>query len=192
MTAPVVVFGALRTTLLITGGVFVAAGAGTDAAVATGATGCPVDTTAGNEVAAPGTPSSRRAAASITHDTGDCTGDAGPLPNSGAHTDSTRPDAAAGSGAASMTGWVAGAGATINGADTGVGTKAVAGLRRSPLSISAPTEAGFSTTGADSAKVSGPVPLGNSTRSPEAGWRVDADGAGSPTRASSLSPEFFP
>jgi len=88
----------------VPGGVFVAAGAGTEDAVAAGTTSCPVATAAGNEVAAPGTPSSRRAAASITHDAGDCTGDAGPLPNSGAHTDSTRPDAAGFGGAATMTG----------------------------------------------------------------------------------------
>jgi hypothetical protein len=103
-TAPVAVLGAPRTTLLITGAVFVAAGAGTEDAVAAGTTSCPVATAAGNEVAAPATPSSRRAAASITHDAGDCTGDAGPLPNSGAHTDSTRPDAAGFGGAANMTG----------------------------------------------------------------------------------------
>jgi hypothetical protein len=89
-----------------------------------------VTTATGKFWAAGGPSSSRRAAASITHDTGDCTGEAGPLPNNEAHTDSTRPDAAAGFGAASITGWAATDGATINGADTGVGTEAAAGLPR--------------------------------------------------------------
>jgi hypothetical protein len=178
--------GALRVTLLITGGVFVAAGAGTEDAVAAGTTSCPVDTAAGNEVAAPGTPSSRRAAASITHDTGDCAGATGPVPSNGAHTDSTSPDAAAGfGGAASITGWTATTGATINGTDTGVGTQAAAGLPRSLLSISAPTEAGTSTVGCGTASRSVRVPLGNSTRSLETGGcGVEADGEGTPTRAS--------
>ena len=191
MTAPVVVFGALRTTLLITGGVFVAAGAGTDAAVATGATGCPVDTTAGNEVAAPGTPSSRRAAASITHDTGDCTGDAGPLPNSGAHTDSTRPDAAAGfGGAASITGWAATGEATTSGTDTTAGTDPTAGpgtaaraVCRSPPGTGAPG-AGASKTGPVAAYASAVTALGDARRSPGSGCGVKADGAGTATRAS--------
>ena len=122
--------GALKVTLEITGALLVAAAPGTATVVAAGATGCPVDTAAAGAFTAFGASSSRRAAASITHDTGDCTGDAGPLPNSGAHTDSTRPDAAAGFGAASITGWAATDGATINGADTGVGTEAAAGLPR--------------------------------------------------------------
>jgi hypothetical protein len=75
------------------------------------------------------------------------------LPNSGAHTDSTRPDAAGFGGAASMTGWAATGEATTTGTDatTGAGTDAAAELRRSPLAFSAPTEAGTSTTGTDSA-----------------------------------------
>jgi hypothetical protein len=135
VTAPVVVSGALKVTLEITGALLVAAATpGTATVVAAEATGCPVDTVAAGAVAARGAVSSRRAAANITHDTGDCTGAPLPLPNSGAHTDSTRPDSAAGfGGAASITGWAATAGATINGTDTGVGTAAVEGLRRSPL-----------------------------------------------------------
>ena len=55
--------------------------------------------------AATGPPSSRRAAASITHDTGDCTGESVPVPSNGASTDSTAPLAAAVcAGAAAITG----------------------------------------------------------------------------------------
>ena len=69
--------------------------------------------------AAAGLPSSRRAAASITHDTAASTGATGPVPDSGNSTDSTTPGAAAdGSGVGTITG-----GATL--ADSGSVTGAI-------------------------------------------------------------------
>ena len=176
MTAPVVVFGALNTTLLIIGGVFLAAGAGTDAA---GATICPVDTAAGKEVAAPGTPSSRRAAASITHDTGDCAGATGPVPSSGVHTDSTSPAAAVFGGAATMTGCAATGGATMGGTDTtgGPGT-AASGVCRPPLDSGPPGGSASTTKDPVSPGVSAVMPRGDARRSPESNCGVEADSAG--------------
>jgi hypothetical protein len=81
-------------TLEITGGLLVTTAAGTGIA-ADGAITCPVDTTAATGVAACGTPNSRRAAASITHDTADPTGATGPVPESMSTTDSTAPGTAA-------------------------------------------------------------------------------------------------
>ena len=69
----------------------------------------PVDTgTVGMLCTAAGVPSSRRAAASITHDTADSTGATGPLSDIGARTDSTTPGAAAdGPGVGTITGGTA-------------------------------------------------------------------------------------
>ena len=110
VTAPVLATGVLTTTLDTTGGLFAADGLGTT---------CPVVTVAAGAVAVCSEPSSRRAAASITQDTGDCTGAPVPVPSSGASTDSTTPRAAARRGAAIIAeaagGFTGGATATTDG-----------------------------------------------------------------------------
>ena len=76
----------------------VAAGTGTVAAA--GATNSPVDTVAAGDFVVGAPPSSRRTAASTTHDTGDWTGALGFDPSSGSSTESTTELATAACGAA--------------------------------------------------------------------------------------------